>query len=121
MLRMVFLGYPTLLMVLVPILAGCRSGSDEGDPQPPAVQVGSDDGARSEGISLLDEEVDRLAARQQEICPVSGEPLGSMGKPIKLTVEGREVFICCAGCEGSLRENPEKYFGELDQTANPLE
>ena len=57
---------------------------------------------------------DRALAEQQKICPVAGEPLGSMGVPVKLNVAGRDVFICCAACEESLREEPEKYFSKLD-------
>src|SRR5205085_1643749 len=37
---------------------------------------------------------DRALAEKQKICPVSGEKLGSMGAPKKISVAGREVFIC---------------------------
>ena len=57
---------------------------------------------------------DRQSAERQRICPVSGQLLGSMGEPIKLEVEDREVWICCAGCEGPLRYDPEQYIAELD-------
>ena len=53
---------------------------------------------------------DRVLAETQKICPVSEDPLGSMGKPIKLTVQGQDVFICCQGYEEPLREEPEKYL-----------
>ena len=53
---------------------------------------------------------DRALAEKQKICPVSNDPLGAMGKPIKLTVQGQDVFICCKGCEEPLREEPEKYL-----------
>ncbi len=108
---------PGLLLpgLFLPVWVGCGSTTDS-DPTPPPVAE-SDMPATSEtdGIELLVTEVDQQAARDQGICPVSGEPLGSMGKPIKLDVEGREVFICCAGCEDSLREEPQKYFAKLDQ------
>jgi hypothetical protein len=42
-------------------------------------------------------------------CPVSGEPLGSMGEPIKITKGGKSLFICCEGC----REAAEKNFDDL--------
>jgi hypothetical protein len=57
---------------------------------------------------------DRESAQRQRICPVSGEMLGSMGEPIKLEVEGREVWICCAGCEAPLRKDPERHFAKLN-------
>lgn len=105
---------PALAILLTPLLVGCSPSADRTDAQPPAVQVDAGSDQQAEGIMLLEDEADRVAARQQRICPVSGEPLGSMGKPIKLTVEGREVFICCASCEDALREDPEKYFAKID-------
>ncbi len=111
----------TLAMLLAPLFAGCGPSPERTDVQPPAVQVDSGSDRKTEGIALLEDEADRTAAREQRVCPVSGEPLGSMGKPIKLTVEGREVFICCTGCEDTLREDPEKYFAKLDQGSPPLE
>ena len=56
---------------------------------------------------------DRALAEKQQVCPVSGQPLGSMGKPYKVTVKGQEVFLCCQGCEGEIKENPEKYLAKL--------
>jgi len=56
---------------------------------------------------------DRGLAEKQRVCPVSGQPLGSMGKPYKVTVNGQEVFLCCQGCEGEIKENPEKYLAKL--------
>ena len=58
---------------------------------------------------------DRAAAEKQKVCPVSGEPLGAMGAPIKLTVADREVFICCKGCQGDLEADPEKFLAKLKQ------
>ena len=55
-------------------------------------------------------EADRQAARQQDVCPVTGEKLGSMGTPYKVAVNGRDVFLCCQGCEAELKANPEKYL-----------
>ena len=120
MLRSSIFGFsPALAILLAPLLAGCGSRTDEAEVQTPPVQVDSFSEKQTEGILLLEEDSDRVAARQQGICPVSGEPLGSMGKPIKLTVEGREVFICCAGCEDTLREDPDKYFSILDGDLPP--
>ena len=58
---------------------------------------------------------DRKLAEEQKVCPVTGEPLGSMGKPIKLTVKDRPVFICCASCEGKIKADPDKYLAKIGQ------
>ncbi len=54
----------------------------------------------------------RMAAAiaQQETCPVSGELLGSMGKPISVTVHGQTLYVCCAGCVAAVKNNPDQYF-----------
>jgi hypothetical protein len=43
---------------------------------------------------------DQLRIAVQEICPVSGQKLGSMGDPVKVTIgeAKEEVFLCCKGC-----------------------
>jgi hypothetical protein len=58
-------------------------------------------------------EADRLLATKQKICPVSGEPLDSMGGPVRVVVGGRTVFVCCKGCEEPLRKEPAKYLSKL--------
>lgn len=57
---------------------------------------------------------DRKLAEEQKICPVTGEPLGSMGVPLKLDVDGRAVLVCCAGCTAAVRQNPQAIFKKLD-------
>ena len=44
---------------------------------------------------------------------MSGELLGSMGKPHKVTLKGRIVFLCCSGCESELRANADEYLKKL--------
>lgn len=57
-------------------------------------------------------EAQRVAAAiaEQKVCPVSGQPLGGMGKPIPVTVGDQTVYVCCAGCIDAVKENPAKYF-----------
>ena len=54
-----------------------------------------------EGFAELSE-ADRAAALAQKICPVSGDELGEMGTPIKVSVNGRDVFLCCPSCKEPL-------------------
>lgn len=49
------------------------------------------------------------------ICPVSGEPLGSMGDPILMNQRGRDVRLCCAGCPAKFEANPSKYLSKIDK------
>jgi hypothetical protein len=59
---------------------------------------------------------DAASAKSQHLCPVSDEMLGAMGAPLKVEVEGREVWICCEGCRDALTENPGKYLAKLNET-----
>jgi Cu(I)/Ag(I) efflux system membrane fusion protein len=43
---------------------------------------------------------DRRIANEQKFCPVLPENrLGSMGVPVRLVIEGKTIFVCCAGCK----------------------
>ena len=44
-------------------------------------------------------DADRLQIAIQKICPVSGQDLGSMGKPFKVKAGEQTVFLCCKGCQ----------------------
>ena len=128
------------VLAVVAILTGCPGGEDTA---PPIAMEGSEAGgehadhdhadddqaahaehadvapAIKEAMAQLSEE-DRAAAEAQKICPVTGAALGSMGKPCKVTVttgagEERTVFLCCAGCESAIKENPDKYLAKLDK------
>ncbi len=50
-------------------------------------------------------------------CVVSGEGLDSMGKPVVIEYEGREVRLCCAGCEADFRKDPRSAMKKLDDAA----
>ncbi len=56
---------------------------------------------------------DRALAQQQVICPVTESPLGSMGTPLKIDVNGKAIFICCEGCREALLSEPDKYLARL--------
>jgi hypothetical protein len=75
-------------------------------------QAGEESGEIKEALAKLSPE-DRALAEKQKICPVTEEPLGSMGAPIKVTVEGRDVFVCCEGCVDELKNNFAKYQDKL--------
>src|SRR5262249_8824369 len=56
---------------------------------------------------------DQLLVKQQKICPVTEQSLGSMGTPVRVMVRGRPVFICCEGCRQPLLDSPGKYLSRL--------
>lgn len=60
-------------------------------------------------------EADAELALVQKNCPVTDEPLGSMGVPIKVTVKNRDVFVCCDGCKGAVEDDPDTYLAKVPQ------
>lgn len=101
-----------LFAVAAAVFVGC--GGEEAS-QPPGGTSSSDawkQGLDEEAVAALSQlsDSDREAALEQKVCPVSGKPLGSMGKPIKVEVEDGQVFVCCAACVDTVRENPEEYL-----------
>lgn len=113
--RMSTAALPLMATFVLLGLAGCTTEADVARQAPPAAETAPSDlppevVAELAGLS----DSDRVLAMEQRICPVTGKLLGSMGQPPKLSVEGREVFICCAGCEDRLRSDPEQYFAKID-------
>jgi YHS domain-containing protein len=70
------------------------------------------EGSGTSGLAELSD-ADRKLAEKQKVCPVTGKLLGSMGTPYKVTVKGRVVFLCCDGCEETLKADPDKYLKKL--------
>ena len=68
----------------------------------------------TKGLEELDA-ADRAAAEKQKTCPVTDELLGSMGKPVKVTAKGRDVYLCCGGCKGKFLKNVDKYLEKIDK------
>jgi len=75
---------------------------------------GHDHQAMKEGLAELSE-TDQKAAMQQHICPVTEEMLGSMGTPLKVSLENQDVWVCCKGCVKKVTENPEEYLAKLKE------
>jgi hypothetical protein len=75
----------------------------------------SDEDAEVEGALAKLSPEDRALAKAQKTCPVTGELLGSMGVPLKVTAEGREAFVCCEGCVDELKNNFAKYEDKLPE------
>ena len=48
-------------------------------------------------------------------CPVSKQPLDSMGGPVEYVIANRLVKFCCGGCEKALKRQPAGYLAALDK------
>jgi YHS domain-containing protein len=82
-------------------------------------EVGSD---KSDSTKLSDDELaainklpeaERALAIAQMTCPVSGDNLGSMEAPIKVTFEGKSAFLCCKSCKKDFEADPDKFLAKV--------
>jgi len=115
-----------VLGVVAMWMSGCGSSTDKQDQRKPAVtptaghegrKDHADAGAARQadiaaGLAELSD-ADRAIAKRQKVCPVSGEMLGEHGKPVKITVKGQTVFLCCPACEAPIKKDPDKYLAKL--------
>lgn len=46
-------------------------------------------------------------------CVVSDEDLGGMGKPVKVTHEGTDVYLCCKSCLKDFNKDPGKFVAKV--------
>ncbi len=65
-------------------------------------------------LDKLDPE-DRKLAEAQKFCSVHTENrLGSMGEPVKLTLKGQPVFLCCKSCKAKAEREPDKSLANVE-------
>jgi hypothetical protein len=98
------------------VLAGCKEDAADSGTGDEGTATSGDTGTAADEITEAMAQLpaeDRALAEKQKTCPVSDQALGSMGKPIKVAVGDRDVFICCEGCEEELKNNSEKYLAKL--------
>ena len=48
-----------------------------------------------------------------DTCLVSGEKLGTMGKPLEIVHEGQQIKFCCKSCLPKFEQDPAKYLSQL--------
>ena len=46
-------------------------------------------------------------------CVVSGEKLGSMGTPVKVSHNGTEIQLCCDSCTDKFEANADQYVAKF--------
>ena len=119
------LAYAVITISLV--FYGCGAPADfesTTHPNPSSSVEGSDtqSGSKKEGQSDMEKmkvelaklsKEDAASALRQHVCPVSDEMLGTMGAPIKVDVNGQQVWICCEGCRKRLLGDPDEFLAKL--------
>jgi Cu(I)/Ag(I) efflux system membrane fusion protein len=104
-----------------------NAGKREGDRLKPGLQPANDKVTQAKppaAVALSQEDIENIeqlpeadwqSAKVQAICPVTGTALGSMGVPVKITLRGKPVFVCCQGCVGKAKRDPEGILKKLEK------
>ena len=77
------------------------SGMNMSSSSPPATQPAT---LPSQAVDL-----------RNTVCPVSGDHLGNMGAPVKITAEGRTFYLCCKSCQDDVKADPKAVIAKLDK------
>ena len=96
--------------VLLGLLAA--AGCEEGVPGVP--RASAEKSEKEKALAPLAPE-DRKLAEAQKVCPITGEALGEMGTPVKVSVNGQAVFLCCDGCKKKALDNPDKTLAAVEK------
>ena len=102
---------------LNPAMGSIYIGGSGGKPGPSAVRPTTpDDEAATIAAAMgkLSPE-DRKLAQAQRTCPILNTPLGAMGVPVKLTIDGKPVFLCCKGCIAEAQADPARTLARVEE------
>jgi YHS domain-containing protein len=58
---------------------------------------------------------EQSVAIKQVSCPVSGDHLGSMGKPYKTSAQGQTFYLCCKSCQDKVKADPAGVLAKLNK------
>jgi hypothetical protein len=72
------------------------------------------------GLAAEDKGNKKPKAYVLKTCAVSDEKLGSMGKPVTLVHEGREIKFCCKDCIKGFKKDPAKYVKKVEEAEAKL-
>lgn len=56
--------------------------------------------------------------KPQTNCPVMG---GKINKNLYVDANGKRIYVCCGGCIGKVKADPEKYIKKLEDEGITLE
>ena len=109
------IGWCCQVFVLM-LIAGCQEKPAANASNPTAAKAaGAADDEIKANLAKLGP-IDRPLAEKQQYCAVMPQVrLGEMGTPIKVTVNGQTLFVCCHNCVRSAKDDPEMALAQLKE------
>ncbi len=78
-----------------------------------AMTVAVHAGPGTNGMPMKNE-IHQDAAKDSDVCPVSGEPV-SKDTNITYTYKGKVYRFCCPACIEAFKKDPEKYIKNMEK------
>ncbi|HEY2827740.1 MAG TPA: hypothetical protein VGJ04_09095 [Pirellulales bacterium] len=106
-----------LMMALIGVISMAQPASgQQGMQNMPGMKMSQADpkeAAIQANLAKLAPE-DRKAAEAQKFCAIQTKNrLGSMGTPVKITIKGKPVFLCCNMCVSKAQASPDKTLATV--------
>lgn len=61
-------------------------------------------------IKAIEDKGEKVAVLQTT-CPVMG---GAVNKDLYVDADGKRIYICCKGCEATVKKDPAKYIKVIE-------
>lgn len=91
--------------------AAAATTEKKAEPAAALPEISEDDRKNVEKLP----EGERQAALAQGYCPITRQPLGSMGVPVKITLRGQTVYLCCEGCRTKAKHAPDETLKIVEE------
>ena len=92
------------------------SATQSGEDEPSGPMAASDEPSDEVGENIARlPAADRALAQRQRLCPITQMPLGSMGVPYKMVVQGNPLFLCCEACKAKVDSDPQAVLKKVEQ------
>jgi multidrug efflux pump subunit AcrA (membrane-fusion protein) len=104
---------PKTLAKLEEVRTRAKSGSVVAAHPSPAPDAGGSKSTKIKAMLAKLSPEDQRLAEEQGYCPESEQLLGTMGVPLKVTVKGQPVFLCCKSCEDDAREHADRTLAKV--------
>ncbi|MFL5341421.1 MAG: hypothetical protein ACJ8F7_14850 [Gemmataceae bacterium] len=110
-----------LVLASVGLAVGCTAPVVTTAPQPTASTSAADSPVSQEDKEIAAElakldPAERAAIEAQGWCAISNdERLGAMGPPVKITLKGQAVYLCCKGCQKRAEADPDKTLAKVEE------
>jgi len=112
-----------LALLALCVIVGCstQEGKQGAANKTTEANKGPDEAEIKANLESLSPE-DRKLAEEQKFCATETEHrLGSMGKPVKLTIKDKPVFVCCKACVKKAQADVDATLAKVEQLKEEVE